>query len=65
VTLKQQQRALSLYRRYKTHTAEYKDLAESLGMNTGELNSYCWHREYERREAERLAKTRKATHASQ
>jgi hypothetical protein len=34
-------KALSMWKRYKTDTAEYKKLAESLCVNTAELNAYC------------------------
>jgi hypothetical protein len=34
-------KALSMWRRYKTDTAEYKRLAESLCVNTAELNAFC------------------------
>lgn len=34
-------RALSLWKRYKTETREYRELAEKNGMNTGELNRRC------------------------
>jgi hypothetical protein len=30
-----------MWRRYKTDTAEYKKLAESLCVNTAELNAFC------------------------
>jgi hypothetical protein len=35
--------ALKLYKRYKTCTAQYKSLAESLGITTADLNRRCWY----------------------
>lgn len=37
----EQKKAMSFWKRYLTHTMEYKRLAESLCVNTAELNSYC------------------------
>lgn len=42
-------RAMSLWRRYKTDTSEYKKLAESLCVNTAELNAYCSQLDRDRR----------------
>jgi len=42
-------KALSLWRRYKTDTSEYKKLAESLCVNTAELNLYCSQLERDRK----------------
>jgi len=52
MTPAQQKRALNLYRRYKTETSEYRELAESMGMNTGELNRECWRINHIRRQQE-------------
>lgn len=49
-------KALSMWRRYKTDTMEYKKLAESLCVNTAELNAFCSEMERsarQRREAEK------------
>ena len=46
----QQRKALSMYRRHKTDTREYRELADSLCVNTAELNSYCWHVEKDARD---------------
>jgi len=35
--------AIRLYKAYKTETREYRQLAESLGIQTTELNRRCWH----------------------
>jgi hypothetical protein len=35
--------ALRLYKAYRTDTREYRELADALGINTGELNRRCWH----------------------
>lgn len=40
---------MSLWRRYKTDTSEYKKLAESLCVNTAELNAYCSQLDRDRR----------------
>ena len=34
--------ALKMYDAYDVDGREYRELAESLGMNTGELNQACW-----------------------
>ena len=49
-------KAMSLWKRYKTDTAEYKKLAESLCVNTAELNLYC-------SEANRSARQRREAEA--
>lgn len=43
MTPSQQKTALRLYRAYKTNGSEYRTLAESMGITTGELNAKCWH----------------------
>ena len=43
MTPQQLKRAKLLYRRYQTHSREYHDIANSLGLNTGELNQRMWH----------------------
>ena len=35
--------ALKMYRAYKCDTRAYRELAQSIGINTGELNRRCWH----------------------
>ncbi len=51
--------AMKLYKSYKTDTMAYYELAKSLGMNTAELNSRCWHILHDQRqEAERQRKAR-------
>lgn len=42
MTPSQQKTALRLYRAYKTNVSEYRTLAESMGITTGELNAKCW-----------------------
>ena len=39
VTPKQQSRAFRLYMAYRTHAAEYVEIANSLGLSTGALNA--------------------------
>jgi hypothetical protein len=51
-------RAMSLWRRYKTDTVEYKKLAESACVNTAELNAYC-------SEFERMARQKKEREAQE
>ena len=41
--------ALKLYKAYKTESREYFEIANSLGMNTGELNQRCWKINYDKR----------------
>jgi hypothetical protein len=53
LTAAQHKRAMSLWRRYKTDTSEYKQIAESSCVNTAELNAYC-------STVERAARERKA-----
>lgn len=55
MTPEQVKRALQLYSAYKTDTVAYRELAEQLGMSTGELNSRCWYILAERRKATRGA----------
>jgi hypothetical protein len=56
----EQRKALSMYRRYKTDSREYKQLAESLNVNTAELNSYCWHLEKDARDKKEREKAEAA-----
>jgi hypothetical protein len=51
MTPAQLNRAEFLYRRFKTETLEYRRLAESLGIDTGELNRRIWHVLHDRRQA--------------
>ncbi len=44
MTYKDWKRAEILYRRYKTDSREYFELARKAGMNTAALNSEIWHR---------------------
>jgi hypothetical protein len=48
----EQKKAMSFWRRYLTHTMEYKSLAESLCVNTAELNSFCSQLDRDRRNRE-------------
>ena len=43
MTPSQIKRALKLYNAYRCDTAEYRKLAEEIGITTAELNSRCWH----------------------
>lgn len=43
MTPAQEKLAIRLYRAYKCDTLANRQLAESLGLNTGELNSKVWH----------------------
>jgi hypothetical protein len=56
----EQRKALSMYRRFKTDSREYKQLAESLNVNTAELNSYCWHLEKDARDKKEREKAESA-----
>lgn len=42
MTPDQQKQAMKMYKRYQCETREYRELAESMRMNTGELNLACW-----------------------
>ncbi len=42
MTAAQQKQALKMYDAYDVDGREYRELAASLGMNTGELNQACW-----------------------
>ena len=42
MTPAQQRQALKLYDTYNVDGREYRELAQSLGLNTGELNAACW-----------------------
>ncbi len=48
-------RALVLYTRYQTHCVEYRAIADSLGLNCGELNTRI-HPIYQARRRARLLK---------
>lgn len=57
MTPEQRKQALKMYDAYDVDGREYRELAESLGMNTGELNQACWHiRHAQRRAAEAARK---------
>ncbi len=43
MTPQQIKRALRLYKRFKTESAEYKAIARELGIDVGELNRRCHH----------------------
>lgn len=43
------ERALKLYKSYKTESREYFEIANSLGMNTAGLNQRCWKINYDKR----------------
>lgn len=43
MTPQQAKVALRLYKRYKTDTLAYRQLAESLGICTATLNRWCWY----------------------
>lgn len=47
--------AVRLYRAYKCETREYRQLAESLGMNTGDLNAKVWRILYDERQQKSAA----------
>jgi hypothetical protein len=49
-------RAFRLWKQFKTETAEYREIAASLSMNTAELNRRCWQINHDREEAVRLAR---------
>lgn len=49
-------RAVKLYQKYKTDTAEYRGLAERNGMTTAGLNSMCWRILRQRVESKALAR---------
>lgn len=53
----EQKKAMSFWKRYLTHTMEYKSLAESLCVNTAELNAFC-------SEADRTARQRREANAA-
>jgi len=53
----EQKKAMSFWKRYLTHTMEYKSLAESLCVNTAELNAFC-------SEADRSARQRREAEAA-
>lgn len=42
MTPKDMKKAMRLYKRYKTDSAEYRQLAEKYGLQTTELNRICW-----------------------
>jgi hypothetical protein len=43
MTKEQIKQAVKLYKAYRCDTAEYRKLAERLGIPTTELNRRCWH----------------------
>ena len=49
MTPKNLKRAELLYKRYKTETFEYRELARRHGMNTSELNRQIWQILHDRR----------------
>ena len=42
-TAKLETRAYSLWKRHKTDSREYREIAQQLHLNTAELNARCWH----------------------
>lgn len=42
MTPEQVKKALKMYKAWQCDTREYRELAESMGLNTGELNQKCW-----------------------